>query len=91
MLRQGMNISSPLLPTQNNGGYASFVFFKPHVSSAESRENVAWSLLSFYTYVGYHIKCSKAQMHQVPSSIINHSHALVISLLSTLSFDLPRE
>lgn len=45
-----------------NGGFCSFVLFKRHVEK-QKLETAVWSLLSFYAFISYHIKCSKAYWH----------------------------
>jgi len=46
-----------------NGGYVSFVLFKRHVTGKGRLEQSTWRLSTFYGFVNYHIKCSKAYMH----------------------------
>jgi actin related protein 2/3 complex, subunit 2 len=45
-----------------NGGYVSFVFFKRHVVP-ERLEATVWNIMTFYAFVSYHIKYSKAYWH----------------------------
>ncbi|CAM6109945.1 unnamed protein product [Calypogeia fissa] len=45
-----------------NAGFVSFVIFPLHVEG-EKLDRVVWILSTFYAYVSYHIKCSKAFMH----------------------------
>jgi actin related protein 2/3 complex subunit 2 len=47
-----------------NGGYVSLVIFKRHVAGGGKKlEAAVWSLNTFYAFVAFHIKCSKAYMH----------------------------
>ena len=42
----------------------SLVIFKRHVAGGGKKlEAAVWSLGTFYAFVAYHIKCSKAYMH----------------------------
>ena len=41
----------------------SFVVFKRHVASGKKLEAAVWALGTFYAFVAFHIKCSKAYMH----------------------------
>ncbi|KAG6542247.1 hypothetical protein Mapa_016375 [Marchantia paleacea] len=45
-----------------NAGFVSFVIFPRHVEGDKLDKSV-WILSTFYAYVSYHIKCSKAFMH----------------------------
>ncbi|CAM6034053.1 unnamed protein product [Sphagnum compactum] len=45
-----------------NSGFVSFVIFPRHVEP-DKLERIVWNLSTFYAYVSYHIKCSKAFMH----------------------------
>jgi actin related protein 2/3 complex subunit 2 len=45
-----------------NGGFVSFVLFKRHVEGAKL-ETAVWNMLSFYAFISFHIKCSKAHWH----------------------------
>ena len=46
------------------GGYVSLVVFKRHVAGGGRQlESAVWGLTTFYGFVSYHIKCSKAYMH----------------------------
>ena len=45
-----------------NGGYVTFLIEKRHVKG-ERLDKAVWGLLTFYAFVAYHIKCSKAYMH----------------------------
>lgn len=45
-----------------NCGFVSFVIFPRHVES-EKLDRIVWNLSTFYAYISYHIKCSKAFMH----------------------------
>jgi actin related protein 2/3 complex subunit 2 len=45
-----------------NSGFVSFVIFPRHVEG-EKLDSIVWNLSTFYAYVSYHIKCSKAFMH----------------------------
>jgi actin related protein 2/3 complex subunit 2 len=45
-----------------NGGYVSFVLFKRHCT-AERLESTVWNIMTFYAFVSYHIKYSKAYWH----------------------------
>lgn len=45
-----------------NSGFVSFVIFPRHVEG-EKLDRIVWNLSTFYAYVSYHIKCSKAFMH----------------------------
>ena len=45
-----------------NGGFVSFVLFKRHVEGAKL-ETAVWNMLSFYAFISFHIKCSKAYWH----------------------------
>mmetsp|Transcript_8178 Transcript_8178/g.14161 ORF Transcript_8178/g.14161 Transcript_8178/m.14161 type:complete len:320 (+) Transcript_8178:237-1196(+) len=46
-----------------NGGYVSFVLFARHVTGKDRLEESTWRLGTFYAFINYHIKCSKAHMH----------------------------
>uniref|UniRef100_A0A7S0MRY2 Arp2/3 complex 34 kDa subunit n=1 Tax=Pyramimonas obovata TaxID=1411642 RepID=A0A7S0MRY2_9CHLO len=46
-----------------NGGYVSFVLFQRHVKGGARLEDSSWRMMTFYAFVNYHIKCSKAFMH----------------------------
>jgi len=50
------------LTANTNGGFVSFVLFKRHVTG-KRLDSAAWRMSSFYAFVNYHIKCSKAFMH----------------------------
>ncbi|XP_077250817.1 actin-related protein C2B isoform X2 [Tasmannia lanceolata] len=41
-----------------NGGFVSFDIFSRHVEGAKL-DNTVWSLLNFYAYVKYHVKCTR--------------------------------
>ncbi|XP_042477183.1 actin-related protein 2/3 complex subunit 2B [Macadamia integrifolia] len=41
-----------------NGGFVSFDIFSRHVEG-EKLDRTAWSLLNFYAYVKYHVKCTR--------------------------------
>lgn len=45
-----------------NGGFVSFVLFKRHLDGAKL-ETAVWNMLSFYAFISFHIKCSKAYWH----------------------------
>ena len=47
-----------------NGGYVSLVVYSRHVCGGGRRlESALWSLNTFYAFIAFHIKCSKAYMH----------------------------
>ena len=43
--------------------YISLVLNKRHVAGRGKVEECTWRLCTFYAFVNYHIKCSKAHMH----------------------------
>jgi len=45
-----------------NGGYVSFVLFKRH-ATPERLEATVWNIMTFYAFISYHIKFSKAYWH----------------------------
>ena len=52
------------MPSFVAGGYVSLVVFKRHVAGGGRKlESAVWGLTTFYGFVSYHIKCSKAYMH----------------------------
>lgn len=54
--------SAPAHALLANAGFVSFVVFGRHVEGPRLDKTV-WILSTFYAYVSYHIKCSKAFMH----------------------------
>ncbi|KAJ7571030.1 hypothetical protein O6H91_01G145900 [Diphasiastrum complanatum] len=53
---------APTHAFEANSGFVTFVIFPRHVDGGKL-DRVVWSLSTFYAYVSYHIKCSKAFMH----------------------------
>lgn len=47
----------------------SFVLFKRHVAGGKRLEAAAWALGTFYAFVAFHIKCSKASHDLRPPSL----------------------
>ena len=45
-----------------NGGYVTFLLNRNHVVG-DRIDPAVWALCSFFEYVSYHIKCSKASFH----------------------------
>ncbi|KAJ8616213.1 hypothetical protein MRB53_035585 [Persea americana] len=48
----------PFEDLSTNGGFVSFDIFSRHVKSTRLDKTV-WSLLNFYAYVKYHVKCTR--------------------------------
>lgn len=72
-------------PQKDKIGYISFAVLKSHLDSALKKSKITPVLVSFRTYVQYHIKCSKSYFHQC-------MRARVISLLQVLNrakFEVP--
>lgn len=53
---------APARALDANAGFVSFIIFPRHVEG-DKLDKVVWILSTFYAYVSYHIKCSKAFMH----------------------------
>ena len=45
-----------------NGGYVTFLLNRSHVAG-DRLDPAVWALCSFFEYISYHIKCSKASFH----------------------------
>jgi len=50
------------IKADKNHGFVSFVLFKPHISGP-NRDKTINNIQTFRNYLHYHIKCSKAYMH----------------------------
>lgn len=64
-------------PNNNDVGYVSFVLFASHINEANQHNSIDM-IQTFRDYLHYHIKCSKAYMHE-------RMRARVVSLLQVLN------
>lgn len=70
-----------------NGGYVSLVLFKRHVAGGRRVESACWSCCTFYAFVAFHLKCSKAYMH----SAMRRRAASLLQVLNRAKPEGPRE
>jgi len=77
----------PALAQGANGGYVSLVLFQRHVAGGRRVESACWSCCTFYAFVAFHLKCSKAYMH----SAMRRRAASLLQVLNRAKPEGPRE